>query len=225
MTTTDVEAGVGIQFGVTDVDQPHLNEDFILDIDEAMKAKVNRVAWVTDEDGTNRRQVKAFFRWPQTEVTDQTYPFIVVDRLAMTRAADREQRSSDILIPYTPKGYTTPPTGEFLHTDEMPIPFDFVYQITLHSRFWLHDTRITEQLLQDHLLPPRGGWLIVGETYRPLTVVGPLDATGMDPQSGGRPKRHFRKVWTVTTSAELFQKDIDFIARATSISTTVNPTE
>jgi hypothetical protein len=223
--TTDVQAGVDIQFGVADVDQPHLNEDFILDIDEAMKNKVNRVVWVTEEDGAKRRQVKAYFRWPQTEVTDQTFPFIVVDRMAMTRAADREQRSSDILIPYTPKGYTAPPTDEFLHTDEMPIPFDFVYQITLHSRFWLHDTRIAEQMFQDHLLPPRGGWLIVGDTYRPLFIDGPLDATGMDPQPGGRSKRHFRKVWTVTTSGELFQKDINFIDRATSITTTITPTE
>lgn len=223
--TTDVGASLGIQFGVDAVDQPMLNEDFILDIDEAMKAKVDHVAWVTDEDGTKQREVKAFFRWPQTEVTDQTFPFIVVDRLSLARAADREQRSSDTLIPYTPKGYTAPPTDEFLHTDEMPIPFDFIYQITLHSRFWFHDTRIVEQMMQDHLLPPRGGYLIVGDTYRPLFIDGPMDATGMDPQPGGRGKRHFRKVWTCTTSGELFQKDIDFIARATTLSTTITPTE
>ena len=224
-TAVPVGKQVDVRYAVQGVDQPMLNEDFVLDIDEAMKAKVNRVAQVTDEDGSNRRPVKAFFRWPQPEPTDQTFPFIVVDRLAITRAADREQRSENTFIPYTPKGYTAPTDQAMLHTAEMPIPFDFVYQVTLHSRFWMHDTQIIEQMMQDHLLPPRGGWLVVGNTYRPLFVDGPLDASGLDPQPGGRSKRHFRKVWTCTTSGELFQKDIDTIAQATSLITTITTTE
>ena len=221
--TTDVGADLSLQWGVQSPDEPQLNQDFIFDIDEAMKAKVDKVTWVTDIGGANQRQVKAFFRWPQVEITDQTFPVIVVDRLAGARAADREQRAEYPLIPYTPKGFTAPPTDhqEQLLTAEMPIPFDFTYQITVHSRFWLHDTRITEQMLQDFLFPPRGAWLQVNDTVRQMFVNGPIDASGMDSQPGGRPKRHFRKVWTATVSGELFQKDIEQFLAATSISTTI----
>lgn len=206
---------------------PDPNWGFITDVDEALKEKLNNVLVVSDEKGgTNQRRVKFFFRWPQVEVTDQTYPFGTIDLLRFERDPSREQRSEDPILWYAPAGYSLPTVaGQALHTDETPIPFLFTYQITLHARMTWHDRQMSYQLLQNDLLPPRGAYLIVGtgdqQTIRPMFVEGPVDASGLDPQPGGRPKRHFRKVWTVSTYAELFQKDIETLTQPTSILTDV----
>lgn len=210
---------------------PDPNWGFLTDVDDALKTKLNNLLTVGDEKGGNLRKVKFFFRWPQVEVTDQTFPFGTIDFLRFQRAADREMRSGDPQLLYAPPNYALPPVGSRLHTDEMPIPYDFIYQITLHSRFIWHDRQMSYQLLQNDFLPPRGGYLVVGEgdqqTIRPLFVDegGPVDATGLDQEQGGRGKRHFRKVWTVRTIAELFQKDIETLTMPTTIVTTVTETD
>lgn len=204
---------------------PDPNWGFITDVDEALKAKLTRQLTVSDEAGGDSRRVKFFFRWPQVEVTDQTFPFGTIDLLRFERDPSREQRSEDPDLFYAPPGYALPGAGDFLHTDETPIPFVFTYQVAVHARFNLHDRQMSYQLLQNDFLPPRGAYLIVGEgdqqTIRPMFVEGPVDATGLDPQPGDRPKRHFRKIWTVSTYAELFQKDIETLSLPTSIVTNV----
>lgn len=208
---------------------PDPNWGFLTDVDEAIKTKLNRVMKVTDEKGGDQREVKFFFRWPQVEVTDQTFPFGTIDFLRFERDAEREMRGQDPKLWYAPAGLALPTeAGADLHTDEMPIPYLFTYQITLHSRFNWHDRQMSYQLIQNDMLPPRGAYLIVGEgdqqTIRPMFVSGPVDASGVDQEPGGRPKRHFRKVWTISTYAELFQKDVETLLQPTSILTTVAAT-
>lgn len=222
--TTDVEAGVGVGWDVANTDLPDPNEGFITDIDEALKEKLQGIYVNDEKSGSNRRLMRVFFRWPQVEVTDQTFPFATLDLLRFARAADREQRSGDPYLPYAPKGYTVPAddSGDFLHTSEMPLPYDFTYQITVHTRFNMHLREIEYQMVQDDRLPSRGAYLVVNDTIRQMFVDGPIPAHGEDPQAGGRPKRHFRDVWTVVTHGELFQKDIATLAQATSMVTRVS---
>lgn len=213
---------------MTAPDLPDPNWDFITDVDEALKMKLNNQLVVSDKKGGDQRRVKFYFRWPQVEVTDQTFPFGTIDLLRFPRAPEREQRSEDPDLWYAPPGYALPTAdNEYLHTDETPIPFNFIYQVTLHARYNWHDRQMSYQLLQNDFFPPRGGYLIVGtgdqQTIRPLFAEGPVDATGMDQMRGGRPKRHFRRVWTVTTYAELFQKDIETLLQPTTIVTDVVP--
>jgi len=205
---------------------PDPNEGFFLDIDEAIKDKVDNAIHVTDKKaGAEGRLVRAFYRWPQVEVTDQTFPFITIDLLRFERAAEREQRSGDPDIPYVPTNVEPPADGEFLHTEDMPIPYDFIYQITTHARFTQHDREMALRMIQNDIFPPRGAYLVVGDTVRDMFVEGPVDASGLDPQPGGRSKRHFRKVWTVTAHGELFQKDIELLSQPTSILIAASPTE
>lgn len=203
-----------------------LNEGFLLDIDGALKEKLQGI-YVTDAASpTTRREVRVFYRWPKFEVTDQTFPFITVELLRFERAVDREQRGEHPALAYVPKGFTRPANGtNFLYTEQFPIPYNFFHQITVHSRFNLHDREISFALMQDDKLPTRGGYLLVGEgdneTVRQMFVTGPVNADGIDPQAGGRPKRHFRKVWTTQTSGEFFQKDIETLSKVTTLVPTV----
>lgn len=222
--TTDVSADLGLRWNVGNDEPPDPNEGFITDIDIAMKEKLHGIYVNDEKSDSNRRLMRVYFRWPQVEVTDQTFPFATIDLVRFARAADREQRSSDPYLPYAPKGYALPAdnSGDFIHTGEMPIPYDFTYSITVHTRFNMHLREIEYQLVQDDRLPSRGAYLVVNDTIRQMFVDGPTPAHGEDPQSGGRPKRHFRDVWTVVTHGELFQKDIKTLAQATSMVTRVS---
>lgn len=228
--TTDVGAELGLVWNTESNEPPDPNEGFFTDLDLAMKEKVGGIYVNDRESGADRRLARVFFRWPQVEVTDQTYPFITLDLLRYERAADREQRAERFPLPYAPKNYTMPagyteePGGvstEWLLT-EMPIPFDFVYQITAHARYNSHIREIMYQMLQNERLSPRGAWLQVGDTVRSMLVEGPVDASGMDQESGGRPKRHFRKVWNATVQTELFQSTIDQLGSATLLALKVD---
>lgn len=216
---------------LADATQFALNDGFMFDLDEALKTKLRGI-YVDDaetESTGKKREAKVFFRWPLFEVTDQTFPFITIELLRFSPAHDREQRAEGLLIPYTPKGYPPPVDGQpFLYTEQAPIPYDFVHQVTVHSRFNSHDRQISTQMLLPERLPPRGAYMVVGEgpaaTVRQMFVDGPVNGDGMDPNPGGKPKRHFRKIWTTRTSAELFQKDIETLSKVTSIVTTVEDT-
>lgn len=198
---------------------PVLNDGFILDVDEAMKDKVSGIQVDDQKASTNRRTVKAFYRMPDVEITDQTYPYFTIDLLRIERAADREQRGEGVMIPYTPKWVDPPSSGNVTdqHVEDMPIPMNFVYQITSHARFAQHDRQIWAAMLDNDRFPPRGAYLVVSPTYRQMFVTGPVDASTMQPEQGGRPKRLFRKVWTASVTGELFQTDIEILSKVTSI--------
>lgn len=214
--TTDVSAGVGLGWAAEAEPQANPNEGFITDIDDAMKAKIQGVYVNDREADADRRLVRAFFRWPQVEVTDQTFPFFTIDLLDYRRAPSREQRAERFPLPYAPKNFTLPgdiETGPWLLT-EMPIPYDFIYTVTLHTRYNSHAREVMEQMVGNDKFPPRGAYLVVNDTVRYMEVDGPVDASGMDQEPGGRPKRHFRKVWTATVQTELFQGTIDQLGAA-----------
>ena len=227
--TVDVGATATLRWNTApSSDPPDPNDGFFTDIDHAMKEKISDILVNDRAAGADRRKVRTYFRWPQVEVTDQTFPFITLDLLRYYRAADREQRAERFALPYAPKNYALPAgydeegvSTEWLLT-ELPIPFDFVYQITAHTRSNSQVREIMAAMLGNDRLAPRGAYLVVGDTVRFMEVDGPADATGMDQEAGGRSKRHFRKVWTATVQTELFQNTIDQMSAATSLALAVD---
>lgn len=218
--TVDVGASLNAVWTTPPLDQPQRNIGFITEMDRAMKEKVSGIFVTDDRSSTNRRQVAAYYNRPAKENRDVSYPYITVNLLSFQRAADREQRGHNIPIPYAPTGYTMPaeqtdpdlPQGQLL--SEMPIPYDFVWQIASFARFVEHDREIMFALMQDERLPTRFGYLNVQDTVRYLDLLdGPTNADGYD-DSG---KRVFRKTWTVRASAEFFQQDIQTTTLPTSI--------
>lgn len=196
------------------------NAKFITSMDAAMKAKVSGL-YVTDERAQGQqRRVAAYFNRPQAEQRDVTYPYITVNLLSMTRAAEREQRGGSVPIPYAPYGFTLPEGDDYL-VSEMPIPYDFTWQIASFARFVEHDREIMLALMQDDRLPPRFGYLEVMGTSRYLDLLdGPTNADGYDDNN----VRILRKTWIVRASAEFFQRDIDLSTRPTSVVVGVSAT-
>jgi hypothetical protein len=214
------------------VPSPMLNDGFLFDIDLAIKDKVSDI-YVSDEKaGEHGRLVAAYFRNPPSELTKSgqvQFPHIIIDRLTYRPARDREQRSENPYIPYVPKGFTAP-TGvdangdpRTLVTREMPIPYDFIYQITASSRSYKHDREVQTAMLANERFPPRGAYLVVGEdpnqTIRQMFVTddSPREDNRMVPAEGGTNKRLFRSIWTCSVSAELFQADLQILQQVTSV--------
>lgn len=212
------------------VPSPLLNDGFLFDIDLALKDKVSDIFVSDQRAGAHGRQVPAYFRAPPSELRGQmSFPHIIIDRLTFRRAADREQRASRPYIPYVPKGFTRPPGVDAvgdprsLATDDMPIPFDFIYQITAISRSYAHDREVQTQMLSNDRFPPRFAYLVVGEppsqTVRQMFVSddSPREDVRMVPQEGGVPKREFRSIWTTSVTAELFQRDLVALSQVTGV--------
>lgn len=216
--------------------EPMLNDGFLFDIDLAMKDKVSGI-YVSDEKaGPNGRLVPAYFRAPPTELRGQvSYPNIIIDRLTYRPARAREQRAHRPYIPYTPKGFTAPPGVDAqgdprsLATEDMPIPYDFIYQITATSRSYTHDRTVQTAMLSNDRFPPRGAYLVVGEephqTVRQMFVTdeSPREDVRMLPAEGGVSKRQFRSIWTATVSAELFQKDLLTLQQVSEVNVDIGP--
>jgi hypothetical protein len=209
---------------------PVLNDGFLFDIDLALKDKVSGLYVSDEKSGPNGRLVPAYFRAPPSELRGQvSYPNIIIDRLTFRPARDREQRAHRPYIPYVPKGYARPPGVDAvgdprsLGTEDMPIPYDFIYQIVATSRSYTHDRTVQTAMLADDRFPPRGAYLIVGEppnqTVRQMFVTddSPREDVRMLPAEGGVAKRQFRSIWTVSVSAELFQKDLLTLEQVTAV--------
>lgn len=200
---------------------PVLNDGFLFDIDLALKDKVSGIYVSDEKSGASGRLASAYFRAPPTELRGQvSFPHIIIDRLTFRPARSREQRAHLPYLPYVPKGFTRPPGVDAdgdprsLRTEDMPIPYDFIYQITATSRSYTHDREIQTAMLDNERLPPRGAYLVVGEppnqTVRQMFVTddSPREDVRMLPAEGGVTKRQFRSIWTLSVSAELFQKDL-----------------
>jgi len=199
---------------------PVLNDGFILDVDEAMKDKCRGILVDDQKASTDRREADVYYRMPDRAITERTFPYLTVDLLRIERAADREQRGENVLIPYVPKGYPDVEV-EDQYTADMPIPMNFIYQITSHARYAQHDRQIWFQMLQNDRFPPRGAYLVVPPTYRQMFVSGPVDLSDMEPSPGGVPKRLFRKAWTASVTGELFQSDIVTLSKITEVDITL----
>lgn len=227
MSVSDVESGVGLGWNTANNARPDPNEGFLVGIEEGLKEKISGLRVQDLRAGDNRRLVRVFYRWPQDEVTDQTFPFITLNLLRYYRNSAREHRAGNYSLAYAPANYTLPAEGsnQTLVAREIPLPMDLVFQITAHTRSNTQMREIEFALLMDDRLAPRGAYLGARGFLHKMDVDGPYDASGMDPQPGGRAKRHFRKVWTVTVESELFQSDIDVLPAMISPAISVTPTE
>lgn len=175
---------------------------WLLDEDKAVKDKVSGVT-IPDMSGQSTpgpaTQVKTWFRFPEAEQRDITFPFIAIDFVGLSRASDREHRGT-ILPGYDPRSFPgTTPTADNVLVTSYPIPWDFDYQITTYCRNAQHDRYLLGQLLGNYdRLPPRFGFLNVETTIRRLDLLSVQPSDYLDANG----KRVFRKVLLVRTTSE-----------------------
>ena len=214
-------------WSTSDRDQPQRNRGFISKMDDALVDKVRGLRVFDRNSGTRTapssgRSVPVGFRRPQEPSVNLTYPYVMVELLNFSPAHYREHRGKYPQLQYVPEGYTEGDwdNGDYLTTDEFPIPYDFTWQVTTMTRSFSHDRQIQEALLDNDRFPPRGAFLVVDDTIRYCVVTGPVNGD-VDLDST---KRLFRKIYTVVATAELFQRDLLHYVPPTSVVLNVETT-
>lgn len=165
--------------------------------DEALRSHLSGLT-VPNAKGTSIA-VEAFFRNPQREERQTTYPNIMIDFLRWTRRANEEHRGWVPFAYEANTGNLTATQGEGF----FPIPMLLHYQITTQALNIQHDVMVNDMLITS-ILPFRFGRLLCNSgTVRRLDVDGgPSDASTLV-ELGGDTKRLFRKVWEISISTEI----------------------
>lgn len=193
---------------------------WLLNEDAALKLKLQGLT-VIDANAPNGRPVPVRFRLPQTEVSDLTFPIIVIDHDGWYPAPEREHRGF-VKLPYAPEGFepwwndTGPSSTVFNPSDSpywsfFPIPYNLDYYVTVYARIMHeHTIPLVSQLAAFNRLHPRFAFLDVPQdgTKRTLQLLGgPALTTEYD--SDG--KRLFSVRYKVRVFSELVPEIIQYV--------------
>lgn len=169
---------------------------FLLSEDKALREKLQGMT-VSDQKATEAetpRPVGVWFGQPDQEIRSQSYPYVTIDMIDLTRDSTREVRGKVDAAYLRPDNV---PSEEDVIID-FPIPVNLDYQITTYSRHPRHDRAIMAQLLGAKL-PIRSGILLTDDnTVRRLDV---LDISKRDVTD--QAKRLFINAITVRVSSEI----------------------
>lgn len=183
--------------------------------------------WVTDANAPNTagttnlaagvdvpnsgRPVGVRYRLPTDEISDLTYPIIIIEHAGIYPAQDRMMDGIQQL-PYAPEGYQPwwSPGQDIISTESpyysgLITPYNFDYQVTLYGRFWHEHIRpVVAQLATIDRLPAKQGclWIPQDNTERTMRLLGgPEEGYGTD-ENG---KRLFKVVYRVRVFSELVE--------------------
>lgn len=170
--------------------------------DHAMKTYLQAMT-VTDANAPPAgRPVKVWFRQPEQEAVERTFPYVTIDLVDIVEKNDRAMVNK---IKVTPMLYSPPdplPAQVVAHTlvAERPVPVDLYYQVTAVSRSAQHDRQLQAAMMRK--FPGKWGALFVpnDNTARTMQLQGFASATDVDPDG----KRTFRRIYTVTVASELW---------------------
>lgn len=177
------------------------------------------------------KKVPVYFRFPQVEGREQTYPFITIDYLTSVFDGERAMQGYALYgtdqNAYSPAGM---PAGGGKNV--LPIPMNLHYQVSTWSRSNQHDRVINTTLMTTRILPRYGAIDMVGDpeggstpddlsTRRLDLLSGPINADSRDEQG----KRVFRKIYTVSISSEMFEHDFTRLNSVRSVVLTVKQVE
>ena len=196
---------------------------FLLEEDKALREKLQGMVVEDQKSGSPTRQVGVWFGQPDQEIRTQSYPYITIDMLGVTRDTEREMRGLVAPEYLEPTGYDPETQGWFV---EMPIPVTIDYQITTYARHPRHDRAIISQLLHSNLLL-RFGYLeipyttndVSGVVYRRLDVMG-VSKRDVTEQA----KRLFVNAITVRVSSEIAQNVLRTVEQVRQVDTNLYDT-
>lgn len=187
---------------------------FIINEDEALKKHMSGLTVSDQNDST--RPVKVWYRLPQAEERQITYPFITLDLLDIEEEPDRAHRGG-IIPRYQPEGVSLP-ASDAENLTEFPIPVSLVYQVTTFTRSAWHDRQLQGQIIANKI-PLRFGYLEVeaDQTIRRMDFLDMQQVDGLDRND----KRVFRKAYTIAVSSELFPEAIYEVKTVAEVGITV----
>lgn len=186
---------------------------FLLSEDKALRELLQGMT-VSDQkaDGADTpRDVQVWFGMPDQEIRAQSYPYMTIDMVDVSRDTSREMRGT---TNYARAPYlfpSAPAEGKDFEVN-LPIPVNIDYQVTTYARHPRHDRQIMAQIMYSYL-PLRYGVLSVEDgTVRRLDV---LDVAKRDLVEQG--KRLFMNAITVRVSSELALGTLNELYKVTSV--------
>lgn len=198
-------------------------------LDNEAQALKEKVSGLTLSDAaSNNRTVEAWFRNPENELRDMTFPSVVLEYGAVSKADDREHRSGLTYLPYIPEQFGPGPvnsvdsegndvvfdtTQDFdphnspFRTHDYPIPYNIDFTITLYSRFQSELMPLIGKLAEIDRLPSRFGYLEVPQdgTIRTMDLLGGPEIVS---ERDGDGRRLFMAVYSVRVVSELSVYDV-----------------
>lgn len=179
---------------------------FIIAEDEALRDLLKGMT--VSDDKNAERSVGVWFGQPDTEVRQQSYPFVTIDLIDISEGTERVMNAAYVKPWYDEptnleaQGITFDDWGTF-----QPIPMNLDYQVTTFARQPRHDRQIISQILGTRL-PFRFGSLLCKEkqvgtdewdgTARRIDMLGMAKRDTVE--SG---KRLFMNMYTVRVSSEI----------------------
>jgi hypothetical protein len=177
---------------------PNATEGWLLDEDAALKVMLSGYA-VTNYADRRQIPIKTWFRTPDPEIEERTFPHIQIDLVDIEYAADRAHRAMGFLPPQ--QETATPATGFFLESPDFPQPWDLIYQLSLFSRDPVHDRQMTVLLYT--MFPEQFGQLDMSNwdgTMRRAVNRGTVRRDQLDASN----KRTYRNIFTIAVSSEFY---------------------
>ena len=142
-----------------------LDKAFIFREDAALKSLLQGLT-VSDLNQQDR-PVKVWYGFPDLEIRQQDYPYLVIDLYDIQAANDRQM--SGIFYDDTYRG-TRISDGSTTYKYEAPVLWDLMYQVTSYSRNPRHDRAIMFSMLNEKL-PGKYGHLIIPDANDSGNVV------------------------------------------------------
>jgi len=174
---------------------------FLFNEDAALKTLLKSRVKVSDA-ANHSRPVGVWFRQPDLEIREQSYPYLTIEMVDISEAKDR-RHSGFTTLPYVPDG-AFDVDGHVVRSDtqyitETPIPVDIDYQVSSYSRHPHHDRQIISTILTQ-IMPFRHGVLKIPEdgTVRRLELMG-YAKRDMTEQG----KRLFVNVFSIRINSEI----------------------
>lgn len=193
--------------------------------DKAMKDKFSGLV-VTDVNAPDAgRPVQVIWLDADVELTNLTYPSIVICNTGISFDAERAH-AGWAQLPYTPENFPDWITDDNTDVTQSPywaftpIPYNIDYQIEVLSRNNQHSTFLTAVLAGPDYLSTRHGYLTVAEdgTIRRLDLMAGPERQNTHDTDG---KRIFHTIYTVRVSTELLPVEIDTYSKVTKVVDTI----
>jgi len=194
---------------------PTQGKGWLIAEDDAIKRYVNDLRVMDDTSGAGGRKVETWFRLPEQEQRERTYPYIVIDLVDIREANERAQvnRIKVSTMHYSPPDPLPAEVVGKTITADRPVPVDIIYQIMSVARSARHDRQLQAALWRK--FPGKWGALHVpnDDTARTMQLLERTSTWDVDEYG----KRTFRTMYTVSVASELWPTVVKQVQNLTEI--------
>ena len=177
------------------------DDSMILAEDAALKSLLQGIT-VRDFQGPNRL-VQVYYGFPDVEVRQQNYPYIVIELLDIVPSTERQQAGMMLDNTYRE---TLSPNPNAYYEYYAPVSYDLYYQISTYTRNPMHDRQLVFTLLSSKF-PGKFGYLTVANHNGTITARHMFLDEFAKRDSVEEGRRLLRNVFTVRVMSEMTPVD------------------